>query len=134
MSRTLDTKLAMDALHMAIAHRGSPLSIGAAGHVHGGDRLPWVSINGIDNFASLSAMTWQVHVYGAARAELAAWCADHEVLLHTFDWQPKYQAAGLARDAIYVLRPDTYVALADANGEPATLDRYFAERGIQIHS
>jgi 2-polyprenyl-6-methoxyphenol hydroxylase-like FAD-dependent oxidoreductase len=119
---------------ITLNYRGGPLSTGAAGHVHGGDRLPWVSINGIDNFASLAAMTWQVHVYGAVSDELAAWCADHKVLLHTFDWQPEYQAVGLARDAIYVLRPDTYVALADAAGEPATLDRYFAERGIRIHS
>jgi transposase InsO family protein len=27
MSRTLDTKLAMDALHMAIAHRGPPITL-----------------------------------------------------------------------------------------------------------
>ncbi len=27
MSRTLDTKLAMDALHMAIAHRGPPVTL-----------------------------------------------------------------------------------------------------------
>src|SRR5208337_3971785 len=66
---------------ITLNYRGKPLSVGAAGHVHGGDRLPWVSINGIDNFASLEAMTWQVHVYGTAGAELAAWCADHDVSL-----------------------------------------------------
>ena len=119
---------------ITVNYRGGPLSVGAAGHVHGGDRLPWVSINGIDNFASLAAMTWQVHVYGAVGAELAAWCADHEVSLHTFDWQPEYGTVGLARDAIYLLRPDTYVALADASGAPAALDRYFAEHRIQIHA
>jgi transposase InsO family protein len=27
MSRTLDTKLAMDALHMALAHRGPPITL-----------------------------------------------------------------------------------------------------------
>ena len=115
-------------------YRGAPLSAGAAGHVKGGDRLPWVSINGTDNFASLAAMTWQVHVYGAAGAELVAWCADNDVSVHAFDWRPEYEAAGLARDAVYLLRPDTYVALADASGAPAALDRYFAARRIQIRS
>ena len=36
--------------------------------------------------------------------------------------------AGLARDAIYLLRPDTYVALADASGAPDALDRDHAAR------
>ncbi len=49
-------------------YRGGPLSSGTAGHVQGGDRLPWVRIDGADNFASLASMDWQVHVYGAASA------------------------------------------------------------------
>ena len=52
---------------ITLNYRGGPLSAGAAGHVHGGDRLPWVRIDGTDNFAPLAAMSWQVHVYGAAR-------------------------------------------------------------------
>src|SRR6266849_6092447 len=31
---------------ITLNYRGCPLSAGSAGHVHGGDRLPWVSING----------------------------------------------------------------------------------------
>jgi 2-polyprenyl-6-methoxyphenol hydroxylase-like FAD-dependent oxidoreductase len=119
---------------ITLNYRGGQLSVGAAGHVHGGDRLPWVSINGMDNFASLAAMTWQVHVYGAVGAELAAWCADNDVSVHAFDWRPEYQVVGLARDAIYLLRPDTYVALADPSGTPAVLERYFADHRIQPHS
>jgi hypothetical protein len=34
------------------------------------------------------------------------------------DWRSEHEAVGLARDALYLLRPDTYVALADASGEP----------------
>jgi 2-polyprenyl-6-methoxyphenol hydroxylase-like FAD-dependent oxidoreductase len=117
---------------IALNYRGGPLSVGAAGHVHGGDRLPWAPIDGKDNFASLGAITWQVHVYGAASAHLVAWCADNDVSLHTFAWQPEYEAAGLARDAIYLLRPDTYVALADSSGTPGVLDRYFSDRGIRL--
>jgi hypothetical protein len=117
---------------ITLNYRSAPLSVGSAGHVHGGDRLPWVPSQGSDNFASLSRMNWQVHVYGAARSELTKWCADRNVELHVFAWKPQYQAAGLARDALYLLRPDTYVALADASGAPEAVDRYCAERGLQI--
>ena len=51
-----------------IAYRASPLSDGAAGTVHAGDRLPWVE--GIDNFAPLRSLDWQLHVYGTATAGL----------------------------------------------------------------
>ena len=68
--------------HAELSRR--PLSRGAAGHVHGGDRLPWVRVDGADNFASLAAMEWQVHVYGSASAGLTAWCAAHHVPLQRF--------------------------------------------------
>jgi 2-polyprenyl-6-methoxyphenol hydroxylase-like FAD-dependent oxidoreductase len=111
-------------------YRQGPLSRGAAGDIHGGDRLPWVRIEGTDNFVTLSTMDWQVHVYGSAGAELAAWCAAHNVPLHSFAWRSEHEAAGLARDALYLLRPDTYVALADRSGAVNALDRYFADHGI----
>ena len=79
-------------------------------------------------------MTWQVHVYGSASAGLAAWCARRDVPLHVFDWQSEHEAAGLARDAIYLLRPDTYVALAEASGAPDVLDRYCGDHGIRALS
>ena len=115
-----------------INYRGGVLSAGSAGHVHGGDRLPWVRRNGTDNFEPLRAMSWQVHVYGSAKAELSSWCAARQVPLHIFDWKPEYGAAGLARDALYLLRPDTYVALAEPSGAAAALDAYFADRGIKV--
>jgi hypothetical protein len=112
-------------------YRKGLLSRGQAGIVHGGDRLPWVAIGDTDNFAPLSAMQWQVHVYGAARPELSAWCAAENLPLHVFGWRSEYQAAGLARDALYLLRPDTYVALADSSGAPDALVRYFADHRIR---
>ena len=51
-----------------IAYRESPLSDGSTGEVHAGDRLPWVE--GIDNFAPLTSLDWQIHVYGTASAAL----------------------------------------------------------------
>jgi 2-polyprenyl-6-methoxyphenol hydroxylase-like FAD-dependent oxidoreductase len=112
-------------------YRQSPLSRGTAGRVHGGDRLPWAVVDGADNFATLAAMDWQVHVYGSASAELAAWCAAQNLPLHVFDWRSAHEVAGLGRDALYLLRPDTYVALADGAGAPNALERYFADQGIQ---
>jgi 2-polyprenyl-6-methoxyphenol hydroxylase-like FAD-dependent oxidoreductase len=116
---------------ITVNYRGGPLSAGSAGRVRGGDRLPWVSVDGEDNFAPLTELKWQVHVYGTAGDELLSWCAAHDISLHVFGWRSEHAATGLARDACYLLRPDTYVALADLSGTADAIDRYFAERGIQ---
>jgi 2-polyprenyl-6-methoxyphenol hydroxylase-like FAD-dependent oxidoreductase len=117
---------------ITLNYRNGPLSVGAAGHVHGGDRLPWVQIEGKDHFEPLAAMTWQVHVYGSVGAQLADWCACHAMPLHVFDWQSEHEAAGLARNATYLLRPDTYVALADPVGAPDAIERYCADHEITL--
>jgi 2-polyprenyl-6-methoxyphenol hydroxylase-like FAD-dependent oxidoreductase len=117
---------------ITLNYRDARLSLGVAGHVHGGDRLPWVRQADGDNFAPLSAMAWQVHVYGAAKPALASWCADYDVKLHVFEWTAAHEAAGLARDALYLLRPDTYVAVADPSGAADTLDRYCVDRGLRL--
>ena len=67
-------------------------------------------------------------------AQLADWCACHDMPLHVFDWRPAHEAPGLARDALYLLRPDTYVALADPSGAPEALERYFSDREIRMLS
>ena len=117
---------------ITLNYRGGPLSRGTAGHVHGGDRLPWAQVDGADNFATLATMDWQVHGYGSGSAERAAWCATKKVALHIFDWRSGYELAGLARDALYLLRPDSYVALADRSGAANALDNYFRDHGIQL--
>ena len=78
--------------------------------------MPWVQGVGGDNFQALTALSWQVHVYGEAKGELADWCAAHQLPLTSFPWGAEHGSAGLARDAAYILRPDTYVALADPSG------------------
>ena len=113
-------------------YRGGPLSQGVAGGVHGGDRLPWAVVDGSDNFASLTSLGWQVHVYGSASRQLTAWCAQRNLPLHIFPWQDGHARAGLGRDALYLLRPDTYVALADASASATALDRYVSDKGIQL--
>jgi 2-polyprenyl-6-methoxyphenol hydroxylase-like FAD-dependent oxidoreductase len=108
----------------------SPLSEGRAGKVRGGDRLPWVPSHGADNYGPLSAIGWQVHVYGTTRADLRAWCKEHQIPLHGFEWTAEHGKAGLERDAAYLLRPDTYVALADSHASPASLGQYFCSRSL----
>jgi 2-polyprenyl-6-methoxyphenol hydroxylase-like FAD-dependent oxidoreductase len=115
---------------LTLNYRGGPLSAGRAGLLHGGDRLPWVVSAGQDNYAPLNAMAWQVHVYGTPADGLAEYCADRGLTLHVFDWQPEHLAAGLERNALYLLRPDTYVALAEAADPLGGLRRYFAEHRI----
>jgi 2-polyprenyl-6-methoxyphenol hydroxylase-like FAD-dependent oxidoreductase len=40
-------------------YRASPLSQGRAGHVHAGDRMPWVVVDGVDNYHALNETVWQ---------------------------------------------------------------------------
>ena len=120
------------ASQITLNYHDGPLSAGKAGRVRGGDRLPWVAVDGGDNFASSRAIAWQVHVYGAASDALGAWCAGRGLALHRFDWRQEYGAAGLERNAAYLLRPDTYVALADPTGSPGAFEQYLTARGIDV--
>jgi 2-polyprenyl-6-methoxyphenol hydroxylase-like FAD-dependent oxidoreductase len=113
---------------LLIHYRGSPLSTGRAGEIHGGDRLPWV--RSADNFGPLADPSWQVHVYGDPRPELTDWCRSRALPLHVFDWRDAHASAGLARDALYLIRPDTYVALANASGSLEPLEAYCRSRQI----
>ncbi|HTU24178.1 MAG TPA: FAD-dependent monooxygenase, partial [Pirellulales bacterium] len=113
-----------------IRYRDSALSQGQAGAVHGGDRLPWVGAGAAaDNFAPLASLAWQLHVYGQPRAGLAEACGKLDLSLYVFTWSREAAKAGLACNAIYLIRPDGYVALADAGGDPKSLGRYFASHG-----
>jgi 2-polyprenyl-6-methoxyphenol hydroxylase-like FAD-dependent oxidoreductase len=117
-----------------IRYPDSWLSEGSAGEVKGGDRLPWVLLDEAthsDNFAPLTSMDWQVHVYGAAAADLSTFCAEQKLALHVFPWQARMEKAGLARNALYLVRPDGYVGLADAAGTREKLADYISKRGLR---
>jgi 2-polyprenyl-6-methoxyphenol hydroxylase-like FAD-dependent oxidoreductase len=115
---------------IGVNYRNGPLSVGAAGGVRGGDRLPWVETGpGQDNFAPLAWLAWQVHVYGEPRGGLAEVCAELQLPLHLFPWRQGMRCSGLLRAALYLVRPDGYVALADPSASPERLRRYFEERG-----
>jgi 2-polyprenyl-6-methoxyphenol hydroxylase-like FAD-dependent oxidoreductase len=115
-----------------VNYRGGPLSEGTAGTVHGGDRLPWVRLGeATDNFAPLASIAWQVHVYGKPRLETESFCRGRGLPLHVFPWRTDFRAVGLSRDAVYLLRPDGHVALAEPRGEPAPLAAYLDSRGLK---
>jgi len=115
---------------IGINYRDMPLSVGSAGHVHGGDRMPWVAEDGRDNYSTLTRVRWQVQVYGAVGADLVQWCGTRGIPVEVFSWSEAHEAAGLMRDAVYLLRPDSYVALAWSNAGADVLEQYFAERGL----
>ena len=115
-----------------ISYRDSWLSAGTAGRVRGGDRLPWVTLDGgNDNVAPLTSVDWQVHVYGEATAALATACRQRGLALHVFPWQASMGKAGLARNAGYLVRPDGHVALADPEASAVTLQSYLEHRGLR---
>ncbi|GGX95413.1 FAD-dependent oxidoreductase [Massilia dura] len=115
-----------------LTYQESPLSKGEAGSIKGGDRLPWVSIDNTDNYEPLRSIGWQLQVYGVASPELQAWCERHTVTLRTFIWRAAYKDAGLAQDAAYLLRPDTYVGFACQDQSITAFDGYMSAHGIAL--
>jgi hypothetical protein len=120
----------------AVHYRASSLSEGRAGTIHGGDRLPWVAAesNDGDNFTPLTSLDWQVHVYGSATPEILAACTERALPLHIFPWRPEVGRVGLRRDAVYLVRPDGYVALADPVGRATAITSYFDVRRLTPNS
>jgi hypothetical protein len=119
----------------AVNYRGSSLSEGRAGAIHGGDRLPWVepesSGTDADNFAPLGSLDWQVHVYGEASAEIRTACDRRKLPLHVFTWRAPMRRIGLRRDAIYLVRPDGYIALADSAASAQGLIAFLDARKLR---
>jgi 2-polyprenyl-6-methoxyphenol hydroxylase-like FAD-dependent oxidoreductase len=115
---------------ITLNYRDMPLSEGSAGEVHGGDRLPWVADGADDNYRSLRSPCWQAHVYGSAPPELSGACSARGLPLEILPFTAAHEHAGLKRDALYLLRPDTYVALAQATADLQGLERYLAAHQI----
>lgn len=108
----------------AFSYPDSPLSQGVAGDVHGGDRLPWVGAGGEDNFVPLQSLDWQAHVYGDVQRDIQIACRDLKLPLHRFAWSKGAIGAGIKRHALYLVRPDGYVALACAEQNVSQLKSY----------
>ncbi len=120
----------------AINYRHCDFNAGVAGKVKGGDRLPWIGPAGgsdecCDNFAPLATLDWQVHVYGESMPELVRSCEERGLSMHRFRWRSTMRRAGLTRDAVYLVRPDGYVAFVDARADVDRLKAYLDARALQ---
>ncbi|WP_307893303.1 FAD-dependent monooxygenase [Bacillus swezeyi] len=114
-----------------IHYRDSLLSMGKAGKLQGGDRLPWISVGRNDNFEALKTAAWQVHIYGKANPGLLTIAKQHNLPLHEFAWSRASANAGLRRDALYLVRPDGYIALADSEQTINKLTEYLSKFKIR---
>jgi 2-polyprenyl-6-methoxyphenol hydroxylase-like FAD-dependent oxidoreductase len=117
---------------ITLNYRGKGLETGRAGSVHGGDRLPWVRGAGFDNYDALKSMDWQVHVYGEAHDTLKRWCYERGVPMHAYRWDHSMADSGLKEGAVYLLRPDTYVAFANATQDTNSIGEFLAQAGIRL--
>jgi 2-polyprenyl-6-methoxyphenol hydroxylase-like FAD-dependent oxidoreductase len=108
----------------AVSYRKGDLCVGKAGRIAGGDRMTWVPSAGpLDNFAALRGIGWQAQVFGEATIQLRDACDEWGLELRTFAWTPAARRAGVAKDAIYLIRPDGYVAYAASRQEPSAIER-----------
>lgn len=124
--RTL-SQIRLSYVGMQLAERGK------LGCVKAGQRLPWVgAAEGVEcNYDSLEEIRWQLHVYGEVDPELVSWCKEQDLKLVVFPWAQDHHAkAGLTRDAMYLMRPDTYVALVSKYADPSVLLRYMDKHKV----
>jgi 2-polyprenyl-6-methoxyphenol hydroxylase-like FAD-dependent oxidoreductase len=105
-----------------INYHESPLSEGVAGEVESGSRLPWVE--SVNNFEPLKSFGWQIHVYGTVTDQLRAYAGSRKLSVHDFPWTDDAEEAGLAKDALYLVRPDGYVALAVPEQDTVKLSNF----------
>lgn len=105
----------------AIAYSESPLSLGRAGRVAAGDRLPWVG-EGEDNHVPLRSKDWQLHAYGDAAASLGRLAEALGIELHRFGLPSAAAAAGLRREAVYLVRPDGHLGFVAPDRSEAALE------------
>lgn len=118
---------------LVCTYRRSPLSQIAlgSGTVQPGDRLPWAKTRSSDNYSTIRYISWQLHVYGNQRPELAKWCRAHSVQLTVFEWDPHHGEVGFKKEAAYLLRPDQYIAgIYEGASIVSSLDDYFSSHGL----
>lgn len=124
---------------IGIEYRSSDLSQGRTGKLHAGDRLPWLKLAGnsqngkADNFAPLASLEWQVHYYGNSLCpDIRRLCTERGLALHSFPWQPEFGEQGVRENAVYLVRPDGYIALADPDAKARTLAAFLDTHGLRF--
>jgi hypothetical protein len=87
---------------------------------------------GLDNFESLRSLKWQAHVYGDTSVEVQRISAQTGLSLKRFPWSEAAVRAGLARDTLYVVRPDGYVGLIACGDPLVALNEYQTRFGLDF--
>jgi hypothetical protein len=87
---------------------------------------------GPDNFTPLTALDWQVHVYGERAPDVRARCEERKIAHYTFPFGPAAKRAGFRDEAVYLVRPDGYLGAVFAGDEaPKRLTAYFDAHGVR---
>jgi len=68
-------------------------------------------------FEPLVSRQWQVHCHGSSITAIKDLLSEKNIPLYIFEWGPEAKTAGYLKDAIYIVRPDGYIGLADENGD-----------------
>src|SRR5262249_9704307 len=89
-----------------INYHKSPISKGRVGKIQGGDRLPWIKDNEINNYKSLELLDWQIHIYGEATQDFKNSIKSLGIKINEFLWQEKLTKLGFQKNAVYLIRPD----------------------------
>lgn len=115
-----------------IEYRSSKLSEGHTGKLHAGDRLPWLELGeNTDNFAPLSSLDWQVHIYSNWTCpDIRRLSLQRKLAFHVFPWKPEFASTGVAENAVYLIRPDGYIAYADPAAKARDLSAYLDSHGL----
>jgi hypothetical protein len=87
-------------------------------------------VEGTDNYAPLSSLDWQLHVYGAATSGLPQFAAGARRPLHEWTWTSAAKRAGLAQEAVYLVRPDGHIGFARREQDVEGLRAYLGRFGI----
>jgi hypothetical protein len=114
-----------------INYHESSLSEGHAGHVKAGDRLPWVHYEIGDNFEPLASLDWQVHVYGVVHHHVRELAEAHGIAVCELAWSENAGHSGLQEDALYLIRPDGYIAFAQSDQEAQGFRDYLERWGLK---
>lgn len=111
-----------------VNYEESELSDGKAANVRGGDRLPWVE--SLANYDPLKERAWQMHVYGAGDIDVIT--TRTGIRVFHFGWNEEVGKAGIERNAVFLVRPDGYIAWAGDARTKDGLPELLAKYGVDL--
>lgn len=118
---------------MGARERFQAVGVFSAGEVHGGDRLPWVHTDSMDNFTALRSLDWQMQVYGESQPDFEQVCHQLGLPIQVFSSTEQAGKAGLRRNAAYLVRPDAYISLATSEQSRSALIDFVDSFALHFH-